>query len=161
MKSTFTRTLAIAGIAMTLSAGSALAHCQIPCGIYGDSGRFETLHEHIRTVEKAMASITALSAKETPNYNQIARWVSNKEAHANAIQEIALQYFLAQRVKPGVGDSDIYHAKLAALHEIIVYAMKSKQTTDVANAAKMRDAVKAFYTLYVGKPKTEGSGHKH
>ena len=33
---------------------SLFAHCQIPCGIYGDQTRFTLMHEHVTTTEKSM-----------------------------------------------------------------------------------------------------------
>ena len=41
-------------LALALQLGTGFAHCQVPCGIYGDDGRFDTLNEHVATVEKAM-----------------------------------------------------------------------------------------------------------
>ena len=32
----------------------ALAHCQIPCGVYTDEMRFTMLEEDFQTIEKAM-----------------------------------------------------------------------------------------------------------
>ena len=61
------------------------AHCEIPCGIYDDQLRIEMIKEDIGTVEKSIRQIKALSQEETANYNQIVRWVTNKEAHANKI----------------------------------------------------------------------------
>ena len=72
-------------------ASFAAAHCEIPCGIYDDEMRFQMIAEHITTIEKSMKEIQAIQ-KETPvNYNQLIRWIMNKEEHAN--------YFA------GVGDS--------------------------------------------------------
>ena len=129
------------------------AHCQIPCGIYGDKMRFDTLMEHIATIKKSMNEITKLSSAETVNYNQVVRWVNNKEQHADEIMEIALQYFLAQRIKP-VADHDDkeanekYAAQLEVVHHIIVHSMKAKQTTDLAHVENLQTLVKKFYMLY-------------
>ena len=58
---------------------SVFAHCQVPCGIYGDKTRFDMLREHITTVEKSMNQIKKLSADAANNMNQLVRWVNNKE----------------------------------------------------------------------------------
>ncbi len=134
----------------------ASAHCEIPCGIYGDDTRLTLLNEHIATVEKSMKQIEALSAESEPNQNQITRWVINKEDHANEIQKIVTQYFMTQRVKPLPPDADAaakdkYVKQLTLLHEMLVYAMKSKQTTDTANTAKLRDLVHEFSHVYGSK----------
>ncbi|MEM8908198.1 MAG: superoxide dismutase [Ni], partial [Bacteroidota bacterium] len=54
-------------------------HCEVPCGIYGDSLRVALISEHIRTIEKASNQINKLSKESNPNYNQLIRWVVNKE----------------------------------------------------------------------------------
>ena len=86
-------------ISIVVFASLAWSHCQVPCGIYGDKGRFEMLAEHIATVEKSMQQITELSAQAKPDMNQIVRWVNNKDDHADEIAHIVTYYFMAQRVK--------------------------------------------------------------
>lgn len=129
------------------------AHCEIPCGIYADSVRVVLLSEHIITIEKSMNKINELSSAEKIDYNQLVRWITNKEDHAKKIQEIATQYFMFQRVKVSA-DSEVQkkNAKLlAVLHEICVYAMKSKQTTDLKYIKKLNESVHNFSHLYFGK----------
>ena len=65
---------------VSLTASKALAHCQIPCGIYDDPARFSLMAEHITTIEKAMKTIIDLSGEKKPNYNQLVRWVQNKDS---------------------------------------------------------------------------------
>ena len=131
------------------------AHCEIPCGIYGDSIRVSLMLEHIKTIEKAMITIDKLSNSDELNYNQIVRWVVNKEEHANKIQEIVSQYFLHQRIKPVDSTNKMEHEKylnqLSKLHEILVYSMKSKQSTDTNIIDKLRNAVNDFSGLYFHK----------
>ena len=126
----------------------AAAHCEIPCGIYDDALRVKQIAEHAGTIEKSMKQIIELSKGNSINYNQLVRWVSNKEAHANEIQHIVSQYFMTQRIKP---DAKQYAEKLALLHKMLIYAMKCKQTTDVENVNKLRSSLKAFEGLYFGK----------
>ena len=128
----------------TLAAG----HCEIPCGIYDDALRVKQIAEHVGTIEKSMKQIIDLSKENPINYNQLVRWVSNKEAHADEIQHIVTRYFMTQRIKP---DAKQYAEKLAALHEMLIYAMKCKQTTDFENVNKLRSSLKAFEVLYFGK----------
>jgi len=125
---------------MTLSAN---AHCEIPCGIYDDKARVTLLEEHITTMEKSMGMIVELENKN--DKNQLVRWVMNKEDHANQFQEIVSQYFLTQRIKKSEKN---YAKQLETLHQMLVYAMKCKQTTDTANIAKLRELTKEFDTLY-------------
>ncbi len=130
----------------------AQAHCQMPCGIYDDSARYNTLEEDITTMEKAMTQITDLSAQGEKNYNQIVRWVVTKENMADDFMEIVTQYFMTQRLKPTAADMgqeyNDYITQLKYLHEMLVYAMKCKQTTDQANIEKLRDLLGKSETLY-------------
>ena len=142
----------ILSIMFAFSTQKAYSHCEIPCGIYGDSLRIALLFEHIETVEKSMNMINELSKNDPTNYNQIVRWVTNKEEHASKIQELVSQYFLHQRIKMAdPKDEDAYHQylnRLELMHAMLVYAMKSKQSTDLANIAKLRETLTAFNKSY-------------
>jgi nickel superoxide dismutase len=155
--------LATLTLAVTLTvAASAGAHCQIPCGIYDDELRVRLIEEHITTVEKSMNQIISLSAAETVDYNQLVRWVDNKEKHAQEIQDIVTAYFMAQRIKPPKDHGDEpavneYLHKLALLHQIQVHAMKAKQSTDLEQIETLRELVTKFRKAYFG----EEGGHAH
>ncbi len=129
-------------------------HCEIPCGIYGDEMRYDMLHEHAATIEKSMRMIKELSkAKKTDqNYNQLVRWINNKEEHAIKFMEIVYQYFLAQRIKnPGNKDKkgyETYITHLKLFHEMLITAMKCKQTVELANATDLSKLVDDSRTLY-------------
>ncbi len=131
------------------------AHCQIPCGIYDDSLRIALLNEDIATIEKSMKSITELSVAADKNYNQIVRWVTNKDDHADKFMEIVSDYFLAQRIKaPEAAEAagrEAYLHKLELLHQMTVTAMKCKQTTDLANVEKLKGLVADFTKAYFAK----------
>jgi nickel superoxide dismutase len=148
--------LAALALAMTLAVTvPAGAHCQIPCGIYDDELRAQLIEEHITTVEKSMNQIISLGAAEKIDYNQLVRWVGNKETHAQEIQDIVTAYFMAQRVKPPTdhGDEAVVNAylhKLALLHAIQIHAMKAKQSTDLNEIATLRELVAKFRTAYFG-----------
>jgi nickel superoxide dismutase len=137
------------------SASFLYAHCEIPCGIYHDNLRIELLREHIQTIEKSMNQAVELSKADAVNYNQLVRWIHNKDEHANKIQEIVTQYFMTQRIKPAAATDDAvnteYLSKLTLLHEMLVYAMKCKQTTDPENAQKLTELVDKFYNAYFGE----------
>jgi len=143
-------------LALAVVFGSlAYSHCQIPCGIYDDEGRFNAISEHITTIEKSMKEIERLSAEAKPNMNQIVRWVNNKELHADELSEIVTYYFMAQRVKlPEEGNTKAqneYVKKLTQLHKMLIYAMKAKQTTDLANVQELRSLLDEFHKIYSGK----------
>lgn len=137
-----------------LSASGVLAHCEVPCGIYGDETRIALLREHIITVEKSMKMIRTLGAEAEVNYNQLIRWTNNKEKHAEEIQHITTQYFMTQRIKPVAGpgaEYDAYVAKITLLHELLIKAMKSKQTLEQKQIDDMRKIVDKFEALYFEK----------
>ena len=135
-------------------------HCEIPCGIYEDGLRIKLINEHITTIEKSMNLINELSEEEKPNYNQLVRWVMNKEEHAIKIQEIVSQYFLHQRIKiKPSDDSEAYKnylKQLELLHKIAVYAMKTKQSTDLKQVKSLQDKVNNVEHEYFKE-----HGHKH
>jgi len=133
---------------------SVFSHCEIPCGIYGDESRFDIITEHITTIEKSMNMIIELTKEDDKNYNQIVRWINNKETHANYIQDVVCQYFLTQRVKPveekNSEEAEKYVNKITLLHKILFYAMKAKQTTDIKNVEELRSLLMSFRTAYFG-----------
>jgi len=122
---------------------NASAHCEIPCGIYDDNTRMNLIFEHTKTIEKSMNMINEL--EKGGNANQLVRWVTNKENHAEMLQDIVTQYFMTQRIKFDAAD---YDKKVALLHKMLVFSMKCKQTTDLSNVGKLRSAAEDFHKLY-------------
>ncbi|WP_425395963.1 superoxide dismutase [Ni] [Aeoliella sp.] len=165
-------TIAAASVFVLFAARQASAHCQVPCGIYGDERRFEEMLEDTQTIAKAITSIDELAGThDATGHNQLARWVATKEAHASNIQEIIGQYFLAQRIK---ADSPKYVEQLKAAHAVIVAAMKCKQAADPATAKALETAILNLYRAYEGKepqfsqtdaagaiPASAHAGHDH
>jgi len=149
-------------LALIATAAPASAHCQIPCGIYDDELRVQLIEEHIGTVEKSMNKIIEISKASPVDYNQLVRWVDNKEAHASEIQDIVTAYFMAQRIKPPKdhGDEAVvneYMHKLALLHAIQIHAMKAKQSTNLEEIETLRTLTGKFRGAYFGEEKA----HKH
>jgi len=157
MRTRFLSSISFLVLLMSVSINSAAAHCEIPCGIYGDEMRFDMIEEHIATIEKSMQMIVELSKEAEKNHNQLVRWVINKEEHADYIQEIVSQYFLTQRIKiADPKDSDAYQKyvkQLVLLHHMLVYAMKTKQSIDLMHVARLRALLEEFEEVYLG--------HKH
>jgi nickel superoxide dismutase len=141
------------------------AHCEVPCGIYDDKLRIQLIEEHITTIEKAMYQIKDLQDAEDMNYNQLVRWINTKDEHAVKIQHIADQYFMTQRIKPAEQSDeeayDKYISQLTLMHELLIYAMKAKQTLDQEWIDKMRETVDKFELAYFGKPIEEIEEHTH
>ncbi len=139
---------------MTAAATLVHSHCQIPCGIYDDPVRIRLLAEHIVTIEKSMNQIQELSeAESTADKNQLVRWIMNKEQHADEFSEIVTYYFMAQRVSPVSSSDKEAHAKyirqITLLHEMLVTAMKCKQTADLEHPKKLRSLLHDFEHAYL------------
>ncbi len=132
-------------VSLVMFAATASAHCEIPCGIYDDPTRITLLREHISTIEKSMGMITDLEMEKKHNSNQLVRWVTNKEEHANKLQEIVTQYFMTQRIKV---DAKNYDQMIKLLHQMLVASMKCKQTTDLAYVEELKTLVTNFEKLY-------------
>jgi nickel superoxide dismutase len=148
-------------LAVLLQAAPLFAHCEVPCGIYEDNMRIEMIYEHITTIEKSMKKVTELSAEGEKNYNQIVRWVNNKDTHATKLQHIVNQYFMTQRIKPvepSNGDAyEKYLSELEMLHQMLVLSMKCKQTTDQVHVDRLRAVTADFRDSYLG----EDAEHTH
>ena len=144
---TIITSLAAGFLLMIITAADVAAHCEIPCGIYDDKLRANLIYEHTVTIEKSMKKIAELSKENPVNYNQLVRWVSNKEEHATTIQHTVSQYFMTQRIRP---DTEKYSDKLTILHKMLQAAMKCKQSIDLANVQTLRLLLKKFETLYFG-----------
>ncbi len=124
------------------------AHCQVPCGIYDDAARVTRMKEDAATIEKAIKNINQLAGQhDSQAFNQAARWVATKEAHAAHIIEVISEYFMAQRVKPvakGADGHDNYVEALTKYHAVMVAAMKTKQQSNQAAADALKSAIAAL-----------------
>jgi nickel superoxide dismutase len=148
MKKRLSQALALFGIIVLYSI-NVYAHCEIPCGIYDDEMRIKMIKEHILTIEKSMKQINELEEAGLSHHsNQLVRWIMNKEDHANKLQEVVTQYFMTQRIK---SDTKDYEKKLGILHQMLVYGMKCKQTTDLSNVETLRKLVEDFSKIYFKK----------
>ena len=136
----------LAIIVTLLSTNWLSAHCQVPCGVYGDSARFAQMLEDQTTIAKAISQINDLTGrKDAQSANQLSRWVSTKEDHANKIQKIIAEYFLTQRIK---SSSEKYEALLKGAHSVMVAAMKCKQGTDPKSADALKSSIENFQAVY-------------
>ena len=88
MKNIKTIFLSLIVISTFLLPTKSYAHCEIPCGIYQDSLRIQMINEHIETIEKSMKMINKLSAEGEKNYNQLVRWIMNKEEHVKKFKKL-------------------------------------------------------------------------
>lgn len=139
-----------------------VVHCQVPCGIYTDQLRFESMLEDTKTIAKSIGQIAELTNKmqngelDPMTFNQASRWVATKEDHASHIQEVVAQYFLAQRIK---SDNAEYTNQLITAHKVIVAAMKTKQAADPATADTLKKSILDLYRAYEGKEPNFSDDH--
>jgi len=125
---------------------AAQAHCQIPCGIYDDYARVESMLEDTATIEKSIKMIGELAGKsDAHSKNQLVRWVMNKEKHAQNIISTICDYFLTQRVKPSQKD---YMDRLKKHHAVIIAAMQAKQHADEKYAKKLKESIETLLSFY-------------
>mgnify|MGYP000005796534 FL=1 len=146
-------------ILFLLLQGSLLAHCQVPCGIYNDAARIVQIQEDFSTIQKAMNKIKELSEQQDAiSMNQMTRWILTKEEHASKIQKVVSDYFLTQRIKVKTEgpEYDLYVKQTISLHQILVSAMKCKQTVDLKNVDYGLDLIESFIDLYFD---THGKDH--
>ena len=146
-------------IPFLLLQGSLLAHCQVPCGIYNDAARIIQIQEDFSTIQKAMTKIKELSQQQdATSMNQLTRWIITKEDHASKIQKVVSEYFLTQRIKTKTESSefDTYVKQTTTLHQILVSAMKCKQTVDLGHVDEGLNQIKTFINLYFD---THGKDH--
>ena len=110
-----------------------------------------------------MNEINSLSKAGDKNYNQLVRWIINKDHHADYLCDTVTEYFMKQRIAPVESADKDYQAyihKLTLLHKLMYYSMKCKQTTDLENVAKLRENLELFRIAYMG-PATMGTEHEH
>jgi len=156
-RSTFL-TAVIAGVAASIFVVGiqtrAWAHCEVPCGIYDDHARIRQMLEDTKTIGKAVSQINTLAGQHDPHaLNQAARWIATKEEHATRIQHTIAQYFLTQRVKPAPAGGQAYDTYVTSLvqhHQVMVAAMKTKQTVDPQRVEQLRAAIEAIARYYPG-----------
>ncbi len=128
---------------------SLFAHCQIPCGIYSDVAQIIQIKEDLQTIEKSILMINKLSGEYDPqSLNQLNRWISSKEKHAQNIHDIIAQYFLTQRIKQS---SKNYENELITLHQLLISVMKCKQSVNKENIRKSEKLIDDFSQLYFDK----------
>jgi nickel superoxide dismutase len=141
----------IVSVALLCTCASiAMAHCQVPCGIYGDQLVFEQMLQDEHTISKAQIQLNELADGEADaqTINQLGRWVATKDSHATKIQDTIAHYFLAQRIKSANPE---YVKQLTAAHNVIVTAMKCKQSADPVTAEALEKAIFDLYRAYEGK----------
>ena len=147
-------TLLSAVLICSCSAAQAVAHCQVPCGIYDDAARINSMLEDTTTISKAIQEIKNIAGShKAADFNQMIRWINTKEEHASRIITTVSEYFLTQKVKPvasGEAGYEDYLNSLAAHHAVLRAAMKTKQTVDPDAATALENSIKELGKYYSG-----------
>ena len=131
-----------------------LAHCQVPCGIYDDARKIIEIEEDIMTIKKAINNIQLISSQNiqtAQDMNQLVRWITTKEEHAQHIQNTIMEYYLSQRIKPKEKNNDDYlkYVSMTTLcQQIIFYAMKTKQSVDKKHLGELSNILNEFENIY-------------
>ena len=141
--------LTLLAAATLLYGTDAAAHCQIPCGIYGDHARVDAMREDAQTIAKSVKLINQLAKKrDAQSQNQLVRWVNNKEQHAEKIMRTIADYFMAQKIKPPAAKDQKSHKpymdQLARHHAVMVAAMKCKQTASDKAVKELQRAIEGI-----------------
>jgi small subunit ribosomal protein S27Ae len=126
-------------------------HCQVPCGIFDDPAIVAEIKQCAETIKKAMKLVKELSegSVDAMEMNQIVRWINTKEEHAAKIITTVSEYCLCQRVKKDVFACEKdYCDALKAHHDLMVAAMKCKQTVDEAAVGALDHAIGHFSKMY-------------
>mmetsp|Transcript_10725 Transcript_10725/g.23621 ORF Transcript_10725/g.23621 Transcript_10725/m.23621 type:complete len:148 (-) Transcript_10725:109-552(-) len=124
-------------------------HCQVPCGIFTDELRVQAMMEDASTIRKSVVQAQELhKAGALQDIHQMVRWIATKEEHAQKIMTTTADYFLAQKVKKADLDQDEYLKRLALHHDVMVAAMKAKQSSELGPVDTLDAAIQALAPIY-------------
>ncbi|CAE7401416.1 unnamed protein product [Symbiodinium pilosum] len=124
-------------------------HCQVPCGIFTDELRVQAMMEDASTIRKAVVQAQELhKAGALQDIHQMVRWIATKEDHAQKIMTTTADYFLAQKVKKADLSEDDYLKRLALHHDVMVAAMKAKQSSELGPVDTLDKAIEALAPIY-------------
>mmetsp|Transcript_2217 Transcript_2217/g.2580 ORF Transcript_2217/g.2580 Transcript_2217/m.2580 type:complete len:155 (+) Transcript_2217:121-585(+) len=127
-------------------------HCQVPCGIFTDDLRVAGIKEDAQTIRKAVVQISELhKANSLQDMHQLARWINTKEEHASKVMNTIGDYFLAQKVKKELLTEAEYKEVLVVHHAVMVAAMKTKQSAELAPVDALDAAITAMEPIYAPK----------
>merc|ERR550532_1922440 len=108
--------------------------------------------EDAQTIRKAVVQTSELhKAGSLQEIHQMVRWINTKEEHATKIMSTVGDYFLAQKVKKELLTEEEYLKVLALHHAVMVAAMKTKQSTELAPVDALDAAITALEPVYTPK----------
>jgi len=105
--------------------------------------------EDVETLEKSVSMLHQLAAKQdVQSKSQFARWVTNKEQHAEKIISTIANYYLTQRVNPSQDD-------YVDMIEAGVIDPKKVTRSALQNAASIASLLLTTEALIADKPEKE------
>jgi len=147
--------LSAATASLAITSTTTKNHCQVPCGIFDDHAMVAEVKQAASTIRKAMVQSQTLwsdkesSTKGVQTMNQVVRWINTKEEHCDKIIHVMSDYCLCQRVKREAFSADAdYLLALQFHHEVMVAAMKAKQSMDIGACDALDHALSNFEKLY-------------
>ncbi|CAK9022117.1 unnamed protein product [Durusdinium trenchii] len=104
------------------------------------------------TIRKAVAQCQELcKSGKLQDTHQLVRWINTKEEHASKLMHTIAEYFLAQKVKKEQLSEHDYLQVLALHHAVLVAAMKTKQSSEMAPVDALDKAIQALRPVYEKK----------
>merc|ERR1711957_525242 len=108
--------------------------------------------EDAATIRKAVVQNAELDKAGTlQDRHQAVRWIVAKEEHAGKIMHTIGDYFMAQKLKKDLLTNEEYLEVLAMLHSVMVAAMKTKQSSELAAVDNLDAALAALKPLYTSE----------
>merc|ERR1719198_1754283 len=105
--------------------------------------------EDAATIRKSVVQMQELhKAGSLQDIHQLARWIHTKEEHAQKIMTTTADYFLAQKVKKAELSEADYVKLLTQHHAVMVAAMKTKQSSELAPVDDLDTALHTISHAY-------------
>ncbi len=104
------------------------AHCQMPCGIYHDEMVYDQIDQYAETMYKGITVMNGNKLDSVHDFNDLTRWILEKEKESNTTAELISSYFLQQKIKP---DEPETVKRLVAAHKLLFLIVAIKQNNEV------------------------------
>lgn len=104
------------------------AHCQLPCGIYHDDMIYDLIDQYAETMYKGITVMNQSKLDSVHDFNELTRWVIEKEKESNETAQLITFYFLQQKIKPGEPETT---KRLEAAHKLLFLLVAIKQNNEI------------------------------
>ncbi len=104
------------------------AHCQMPCGIYHDEMVYDQIDQYTETMYKGITVMNQNKLESVHDFNDLTRWIMEKEKESNDIAQLINVYFLQQKIKPGEPETA---KRLTTAHKLLFLLVAIKQNNDL------------------------------